>query len=230
MVPDSPVDALGCDAVGLRDLLVDVVRARHDRAVEAHLVSESRYVMGFGSQWRDLLDDTREALDGRGFRSCKLVPGGHKVPVVNGCLVYVWRVPNVPNAVGEFASSPTRRSGFVAPPLDPMLWEPSLSDEQEQVDDDNPGDEVGSVLSSLGDAMPLVLVLVDSTPQRLQSIEWAVAVLDDAGKVTLRGRESIWMPELGTDGAASDVEPFNSGTPVTPVLEIRKQDRPQPDA
>lgn len=229
MVPDSPVDALGPHAPGLRDLLVDIVRARHDLAAEAHQVSESRYVMGFGSQWRDLLDDTRDALKRRGFRSCKLAPGGHDIPVVNDSLVYVWRVPNNPNAAGEFASSPTRRNGFATAPLDPMLWEPKLVDEQEQVDDISEG-ELGPVLEAVSDTMPLVLVMVKSTPQHLQSIEWAVAVLDDADKVKLRGRESIWESELVADDAASDVEPFNSGTPVSPVVELQKQNRPQPDA
>ena len=39
MSPDSPAEALGSDAPGLRDLLVEIVRARHARAAEAHLVS-----------------------------------------------------------------------------------------------------------------------------------------------------------------------------------------------
>jgi hypothetical protein len=229
VVPDSPVDALGPHASGLRYLLVEIVRTRHDLAAEAHQVAESRYGMGFGSQWRDLLDDTRDALISRGFRSCKLVPGGQEVPVVNDSLVYVWRVPNNPNAVDEFASSPTRRNSFVTAPLDPVLWEPSLSDGQER-GDDIPEGGLGPVLSVVSDTMPLVLVMVESTPRQLQSIEWAVAGLDDAGKVELRGRETIWAPELGADGTASDVEPFNSGMPVTPVVGLRKQDRPHPDA
>ena len=69
MDPHSPTEALGADASGLRDLLVDLVQSRHNRAAEAHIVSDSRYAMGFGSQWRDLLDDTRDALKSRGFRS-----------------------------------------------------------------------------------------------------------------------------------------------------------------
>lgn len=229
MVQDSPVDVLGSNAPGLRDLLVEVVLARHERAAEAHQVSESRYAMGFGSQWRDLLDDTRDALRSKGCRSYKLAPGGHEIPIVNDSLVYIWRAPDELNAVGEFASSPTRRNGFTAAPPDPMLWEPSLVDEHERVDD-IPEGEVGPVLRVVGDAMPLVLVMVESTPRRLQSIDWAVAVLDDAGKVELRGRERIWEPELVADNAASNVEAFNSGTPTKPVVELRKQDRPQSDA
>lgn len=231
MVPDSPVDALGSQARGLRDLVVEVVRARHGFAAEAHQVSESRYAMGFGSQWRDLLDDTRDALRDRGFRSCKLAPGGHEVPVVNDCLLYVWRVPNNPNAVSEFAWSPTRRSGFTTAPLDPTLWEPSLADESDPTQDMSDESDLGPVLRAVGDTMPLVLVMVESTPRQLQSIDWAVAVLDDADKVQLRGRECIWEPELVAAKTPSDAESFDSGVPVAPVVELQAQDRrPQTDA
>ncbi|RSM33974.1 hypothetical protein DMA12_48795 [Amycolatopsis balhimycina DSM 5908] len=229
MVPDSPADALGSHAPGLRDLLVEVVRARHGLAAEAHLVSGSRYAMGFGSQWRDLLDDTCEALKGRGFRSIKLAPGGHEVPVVNDSLVYVWRMSNNPKAVSGFASSPTRKNGFMIAPLDPTLWEPSLSGEPEPVYDASEESELGPVLRAVGDTMPLVLVMVESTPRQLQSIEWAVAVLDVDGKVKLRGHECIWEPELAADDAASTVESFDSGEPVAPVVELQKQGRTPTD-
>ena len=71
--------------------------------------------------------------------------------------------------------------------------------------------------------MPLVLVMVESTPRQLQSIDWAIAVLDEAGKVELRGRECIWEPEFVADDAASDVESFDSGTPVAPVVELQNR-------
>lgn len=229
MVTDSPADAFGSDAPGLRDLLVEIVRARHALAAEAHLVSESRYAMGFGSQWRDLLDDTRDALKERGFRSCNLAPGGHEIPVVSDCLVYVWRVPNNPNAVSEFASSPTRRNGFTTPPLDPALWEPSLSGIQEPVQDPPDEGELAPVLRAVADSMPLVLVMVESTPRQLQSIEWAVALLDGEGKVELRGQEAIWAPEPVADRNASGVEPFDSGSPVVPKIEPREQEGSGPD-
>ena len=232
-VPASPSVALGDDASGLRDLLVELIEARHALAAEAHLVSESRYAMGFGSQWRDLLDDTREALANRGFESCKLAPGGHDIPVVNNCLVYVWRVPNHPDAVSEFASSPTRRSGFAVPPPEPGLWEPSLSDEQDAADtlnQDAHEGEVEQALRAVGDTMPVVLVMVESTPRRLQSIEWAVAVLNDDGKVELRGQEPIWEPEPVADATASDVEAFDSGQPSSRTSRPREQEESDPDA
>ncbi|MER7544713.1 hypothetical protein ABTW95_17065, partial [Spirillospora sp. NPDC127506] len=108
MVSLSPAEALGSHAPGARDLLVEVVRSRHDREAEAHLAKGSRYSMGFGSQWRDLLDDALEAMADRGYQSHKLAPAGYELPVVNDSLIYVWRVPGTPDAVSRFASSPTR--------------------------------------------------------------------------------------------------------------------------
>jgi hypothetical protein len=230
MVPSTPVDALGPHASGLRDLVVKVVQARHGLAAEAHQVSESRYGMGFGSQWRDLLDDAHDKVTERGFRSQKLAPGGHKIPIVNDCMVYVWRVPDDPDAVSKFAASPTRQASFVVAPPPPVLFEPTFTDEVQPVEEARESAEIASMMAAVRDTMPLVLVMVWSTPRQLQSIEWAVAVLDDAGMVELRGQESIWEPELIADGAASDVESFDSGTPVAPVVELQKQDRPRTDA
>ena len=73
--------------------------------------------------------------------------------------------------------------------------------------------------------MPLVLVMVRSSPRQLQSIEWAVAGLDGlAGETTLHGQEEIWVPELVTDEATSGTESFAAGTPTEVALEPRPQE------
>ncbi|HEY5852886.1 MAG TPA: hypothetical protein VIW24_02250 [Aldersonia sp.] len=230
MVSHSPADALGSHAPGVRDLLVEVVRSRHDRAAEAHQASGSRYAMGFGSQWRDLLDDAQEALADRGFQSHKLAPAGYELPVVNDSLLYVWRVPGNPDAVSEFASSPTRKNGFSAQFPDPMLFEPDFGGEPEPDDEASEEAKVERLVRAVGDTMPVVLVMVHSSPRQLQSIEWAIAVLGDAGKVKLHGQESIWEPELNVDDAASHVESFDSGIPVAPSVELHEQEGTDPDA
>lgn len=230
MVPLSPVAALGSHASGVRELVAEVVRSRHDHAAEAHQAAATRYGMGFGTQWRDLLDDTHEALRDRGFRSHKLTPGGHKLPIVNDCLVYVWRVPEIADTVSKFASSPTRRNGFHAPPPDPVLFEPSFADEGEPADD-APESELERVARMVGDVMPLVLVMVHSSPRQLQSIEWAVAEFHEAtGDIKLHGQECIWRPEIKVDDATANVESFDSGTPVAPTVELQKKEGPQSDA
>lgn len=230
MVSLSPVDLLGTHAPTVSYALAKVVRDRHDRAAEAHQVSESRYSSGFGTQWRDLLDDAHDALTERGFQSHKLAPGGYRLPVVNDCLIYVWRVPSTPGAISSFASSPTRQNGFAATPPDPMLFEPDLTDDLESDEASAAKAELERVVRTVGEAMPLVLVLVESSPRQLQSIEWAVAALDDAGKVTLHGREGIWTSELVGDEAATDVDSFDSGTPASLAIEPREQEGPQLDA
>lgn len=226
MVPLSPAEALGSHASGVRDVLVEVVRSVHGRFAEAHLVSESRYAIDFGSQWRDLLADANEALLARGFQSHKLLPAGYRLPVVNGCLIYVWRVPDSSDP-DDFASSPTKKNGFSAQPPDPTLFDPVIGDEPDE--SGQPG--VVRVVRAAGEVMPLVLVIVRSSPRQLQSIEWAVAALDETtGRVDRHGQEAMWEPELVEADAASDGESFDSGTPVPPDIEPRGQEGVDPDA
>jgi hypothetical protein len=230
MVSPSPADALGPHASTVHEVLAKVVRDRHALAAEAHEVSESRYSSGFGTQWRDLLDDAHEALVERGFQSQKLAPGGYKLPVVNDCLIYVWRVPNTPGAISSFASSPTRQNGFVATPPDPILFEPDRTDHSDLDNESAAESELERVVRTVGDTMPLVLVMVESSPRQLRSVDWALAVMDDTGNVTLHGREPIWAPEAVGDGSAGGVDSFDSGTPTGPAIEPREQEGPQPDA
>jgi hypothetical protein len=169
----TPVDALGLHASTVREVVTEVVRSRHDRAAEAHLAAATRYSIGFGSQWRDLLDDAHDALVDRGFQSHKLLPAGYRLPVVNDCLVYVWRLPDSADP-SHFALSPTKKNGFNAPPHDPMLFDPSIMGGTEPVEGEAHEAEFDSVVCAVGDTMPLVLVMVQSSPRQLQSIDWAV--------------------------------------------------------
>ena len=224
MIPRSPEDALGSHALDARDLIVDVVRSRHERAAEAHEVAATRYTMGFGGQWRDLLEDTSEAFKERGYQVHKLAPAGYRLPIVNGCLVFVWRVPGTPDAVRAFASSKTRMNGFFAQqPLG--LFGMSFIEGAENVRDATEQAEFERALQAAGAAMPVVLIMVHSTPRQLNSIEWAVAEYSK-GSVHLRGSEMIWEPEVAAATAAMDVESFDSGTPVAPAVEPQEQDRP----
>lgn len=224
MISVSPVEVLGRHARTVRHTVVDCVRERHARFAEAHQVSGSRYSMGFGAQWRDLLDDVEGALRGLGFRTYKLPPAGYKLPVVNDCLVYVWRVPGSDDGVTSFASSPTRVNGFFAELLDPQLFEPSDS-EVEAVQSSLEKVQFEQLASAASSVMPLVLVMVHSSPRQLHAIDWAVAKLDvDSGEVSLHGHESIWEPEAMQHEAPASVESFASGTPAGPTIQPREQE------
>lgn len=114
-----------------------------------------------------------------------------------------------------------------------MLFEPGFTGEPESGPDASSPEEteLEGVVRAVGDIMPLVLVMVRSSPRQLQSIEWAVAELnEDTGKVTLHGTESIWELELNDDAAATDVESFDSGIPDGPTIKPQEQEGTQPDA
>src|SRR5690606_20746770 len=111
------------------------------------------------------------------------------------------------------------------------LFEPGFGDEPQSEGEASEEAEVERLARAVGDAMPLVLVMVHSSPRQLQSIEWAIAELDeDTGKVKLHGHEAIWEPEADVDGVASDIESFDSGTPVAPAVELQKQESTNSDA
>lgn len=227
MVPGSPFEALGSHAADARDLVVEVVQARHALAADAHLAAATRYTIGFGGQWRDLQEDTVDAFKDRGYLPYKLKPAGYRLPIVNGCLLFVWRVPATPDAVGGFASSKTRMNGFFA--QEPVgLFGTSFVEGGDDVRNAGEQAEFERAVRAAGEVMPVVLVMVHSTPRQLTSIEWAVAEYV-GGTVRPLGLETIWEHPAESGEATDDVESFDSGTPVVPSLELQKQDR-TPDA
>lgn len=231
MVPGSPADALGPHAAIVREVAVDVVRTRHGYAADAHQAAHTRNSRGYSTLWQDLLVDMQEAFGDRRHDLHRLAPAGHRVPIVNGCLVYVWRVP-ASGDPARFATSPTKMSCFDASPPDPVLFGPDFMDEPDPVREVSASSgDLEAVVGSLGGAMPVVLVMVHSSPRQLQAINWAVAELDrESGEVNFNGEETIWQLEPSTEAEVPDAESFDSGAPVVPALEPQTQERPQSDA
>lgn len=235
MLPDSPADAFGSYAATIRDVVVDVVRARHSYAADAHQAAHTRNSRGYSTLWQDLLIDVQEAFVDRGHVLHRLAPAGHKVPIVNGCLVYVWRVPVSGDPV-HFASSPTKMSCFDASFPEPTLFGPDLMDPSASTGPGSASEpeqtvDLETVMSSVDGKMPVVLVKIYSSPRRLQAIDWAVAELDrESSVVSYHGEEAIWQAEPAAQSDTSEVESFASGAPVEPAIEPREQEGTKPDA
>lgn len=230
--PASAAEALGRHAETAGDLIVETVRSLHERFAEAHLVSCSRYGNAFGAQWRDLLDDVAAAFQLNGYRTHRLMPAGYKLPVVNDCLVYAWRLPESTQGIESFASSPTRVNSFTTPLLPSMLFDtvPGESDIDEGIDP-QPSVLTDAFQEAAERSMPLVLVAVHSSPRLLKLIEWGVAERDpQSGEVAMPGRTALWGAEPETQTAAADISAFDSGIPTPPVLVPRKQEEIDPDA
>lgn len=230
MVPDSPADALGSYAATVREVGGDVVRTRHGYAADAHQAAHTRNTRGYSTLWHDLLVDAQESFADRGFETYRVPPAGYKIPVINGCLVYLWRIP-ASGDLAHFAMSPTKRSLFGAPPLDPPLFGPDFVNDFESADPSAEEAAFASVVRASGETMPLVLVMFRSSPRQLQSIEWAVAeFVEETEEVRYHGQEAIWQPEFAVEAEAPDAESFDHGAPAMPTIEPRKQEGSDPDA
>lgn len=229
MVPDSPADALGPLSKIARDIVVDVARTRHGYAADAHKAAHTRSTHGYSTLWHDLLIDVQEAFREQQCELYRLTPAGHRVPIVNGCIVYVWRIP-ASGDPAHFAKSPTKMSCFNAQAPDPGLFEAAFMSAQDH-DDSESDIDLAEVMTSIDGNMPVVLVMLDSSPDQLKAIDWAIAELDPgSGEVRLRGHETIWQPEPVVESGATGFEPFDSGTPLPPAIEPRKQEETDPDA
>lgn len=228
----TPSDALGRHADRARRLIAETVLIRHEQAAAGHVASGTRYGNAFGAQGRDLLDDVDETFRAEGFDTIRVKPAGYKLPVVNNCLIFPWRVPGKADAIATFASSKTRRGCFDEPSPPDTLFD--LPGADTLVASDGLGaasraDEE-SLVRAIDLPMPVVLVLVHSSPSRIASVEWAVATLNESGRVVLHGPEEIWTPESDPGVSAFEVESFDSGSPDLPDIALRPQEWTGDDA
>ncbi|QCR42096.1 hypothetical protein C1N74_16005 (plasmid) [Microbacterium sp. SGAir0570] len=220
MAYNTPAEAFGEYASMARELIIEVVQTRHDSSADGHDAAKTRFLNFFGSQWRDLLCDARDAFKERGFETYKLSPGGYRVPIVNDALLFVTRVPEGVDVVRDFASSKTRVSSFFAR-RDPELFGNSFIDGGEEARNADEVERFEKMVEAAGAVMPVVLVMVHSTPRQLSSIDWAVAEYR-SGQVHLHGEESIWSDDYAGEGIDFDVESFDSGVPAAPVVGLAR--------
>lgn len=223
MAYNSPADALGEHAEMARELIVDIVHARHESAADGHDAANTRFLNFFGSQWRDLLCDARDAFKDRGFEAHKLTPGGYWLPIVNDALIFIARIPEGADVAHDFVSSKTRMSSFFARRDLGLFGKSFMDGGDEAAHTADELDRFEKMVQAAGAVMPVVLVMVHSTPRQLSSIEWAVAEYR-AGEVHLHGEESIWSGDFAGEGLGVDVESFDSGAPAVPVVALQTQD------
>lgn len=232
MIPQSPAEALGPHADSLRAEAIKIVETRHKYAAAAHEEFHTRNNRAFGTQWDDLLGDFVENFGAAGHPIHSLPPGGQKVPIVNSCVVYAWRIP-VGGAPSRFASSATKASCFATQAPQPTLFDPTLPEGDETDPDVTRSDASGleEVVRSVNGAMPVVLIYFESSPGHLGAIKWALAELNDqTGDVDLIGEEVIWSPDAaGAQTVASTgaevPESFSDGEPDDLPIEPREEER-----
>lgn len=218
----TPAEALGPHESMARELVIEIVQSRHESTADGHDAAKTRFGNFFGSQWRDLLCDARDAFKERGFDSYQLTPGGYSLPIVNDALVFVSRVPEGVDVARDFAASMTRKSSFFVR-RDLTLFGNSFIDGGEAAHNADELERLETLVKAADAVMPVVLVMVHSTPRQLSSINWAVAEYR-AGEVLLHGDEPVWFHDLAAESVEIDVESFDSGVPAAPVVALQVQD------
>lgn len=234
MFPETPKDAFGSYAELARDTVVEVVRNRHTSSAEAHNVANTRSSRGYSTLWHDLSVDTSDAFANLGFTLHTLSSGRYQLPIINNCLLFVWRVP-ITGDPADFASSEARVSAFNARRPDPPLFDFALLNLPDSASPDSelqskPVNSPEAVMGLVDDKMPVVIARFRSSPWQLQDIVWAVAELDiKSGEVNYRGEEIIRPAEPEVEPDVSEVESFSSGSPVEAIVEPREQEGIDPD-
>lgn len=202
------------------DILVSV-KETHDQHAAGQQLMDPKGRRGYGgSIWVKLPNNLCDAIKS-GFLDATVWSGGqsgYTLPILDGCVLYAWRTPGGRDA-GEvpFLTSDVRSKlvdGVSAPQA--TLFE---GYEKESTSAAHAEEDAGRALASqiVEDGLRLVLVVVESTPERLHLVKW--------GEVTRgQGADLRWMSE---EVIYSSEEEFSR--PVS-VPERTFADGPLPDA
>lgn len=211
----------------LSEAIVDSVRDTHDRHAAAQDLIDATSQRAYGSSmWATLPKDLCAAVS-RGFldaTSTVCSGGGYSVPVLNGCLIYVWRPAGGKSPdEAEFFTSGVRDGLFDVHARQTTLFEdlgadPSAGgpDLEELVDEADAQQQT------------VVLVAVTARSERLHVIEWGQIKKSDDDQLVWIGREVIFRFEEDTYRPMPvTTRTFADGQPpsaiVTPRIEVNDE-------
>lgn len=213
----------------LREVIVESVCGTHDRhAVAQNMINPKSQLAYGGSIWAELPNGLctaviQEFLDA----SLKKYPRArYSLPVLNDCLLYVWRPAGgqSPDEAPFFTSS-LREGIFDAD----VVREPTLF----EVDDAEPDvapSELEDLLSEAdSEQRQVVLIAVTARSERLDTIEWAQVKRGQDSQLEWFGRETIFsFEEENYRPTSVSTHTFADGQPpaaiVTPRIESTNSD------
>lgn len=178
----------------LREVVVESVCETHDRhAVAQNTINPKSQLAYGGSIWAELPSSlcvavSQEFLDAS---ITKYPRARYSLPVLNDCLLYVWRPAGgqSPDEAPFFTSS--LRSGIFEAD---MVGEPTLF--EVQVEKDGASSEIEDLLSAAdSEQRQVVLIAVTARSERLHTIEWGQVKRGGDSQLEWIGRETIFSFE-----------------------------------
>jgi len=178
----------------LRDIIVASIRETHDQHAAGQQLMDPKGRRGYGgSIWVKLPNNLCSAIQ-ESFLEATVWRGGHSgysLPVLDGCVLYVWRTPGgKPSDEVAFLTSDIRGmlvDGVSAPPTTLFEGHGSELDSEDVLEQE---EVVAQAITSeiVKDGLKLVLIVVESTPERLHQVKW--------GEVTRgHGADLNWLSE-----------------------------------
>jgi hypothetical protein len=212
----------------LQETVLESVRTTHELHAAGQQLMDPDGRRGYGgSIWVKLPNNLCHAVE-KNFLDASIWRGGHSgysLPVLNGCVLYVWRTPGgKPAAETKFLTS-SIRSRLIdgVSQTQGNLFE-SFSGKSESEDAPTAGVlEAQRVAAEVDrDGLRLILIVVESTPERLHQVKW--------GEVARGAEDDLkWLSE-GIIHSSEDqfVQPtsvsertFAEGAPPAAIVESR---------
>ncbi len=217
----SPERLLGEDPDGVALMIVDMVTKAHQDLAAASALGgrHSRHRM-YGQIWAELQGQACELFDGT-VTSITAHPdhAPYNLPVLHGAAIVIWRLPMSTSLRSpRYLTTTSRENVFRLP-----VPQPQLFDEVEAELDENTK-EVDSVVAEAGRMhLPVVLIAVESTPDRLSRISWGVAHPGDDKRITLTGLSFLFdaTKTATAIGKVSKTGGFASGPVPLRIVEQR---------
>lgn len=226
MVESEMRHLLGDRTEKVKEIILTTVLREHSQHAAGQRQMNPRGRRGYGgSIWEAFPTRVGEELEAAFLDVVRWsVPRAkHPLPVMNGCVIWIWRVPggNSPENSSFFTSQARSQlvDGRLSPP-ETLFSMPSSEPESNEM-----SDAEGAVIEGAAqDSLKLILVAVESTPDRLHQIRWGEVTQGEDKKVVWLTEEVIYTAEADTRGVLrAPKHGFAEGQPPSPFVTPRKQ-------
>lgn len=214
----------------LQETVLKSILNTHDQHAAGQQLMDPKGRRGYGgSIWVKLPNNVCNAVQESFLDTSVWHDGraGYSLPVLDGCVLYVWRTPGgKPESEVLFLTSDIRArlvDGVSAPQK--TLFEGHLSATgSTEVSESEVMEAQEIALKVSNDGLRLILIVVESTPERLHRVKWGEVTRDKTGDLMWLSEDVIYAAE-DQRGRPSQVHEhtFADGAPPAAIVARRAE-------